>query len=218
MNIRILLVHSFTLFREALRTLLDKEEELRVVAQTGSAAEAIRLAEEHKPDVAIIDANMPGPSALEAARQMNRVSSSTRMLFLSATSDEEAVFDCMQAGASGFLPGDGTATELVAAIRQIIHGEKYLPPAALSRFVDGWRVRASGEVQRTAVLTVREREVLKLLAEGNSVKECAAALRVSAKTVEAHKFNLMRKLDIHNKAQLIHYAFQKKIVRLPMAS
>lgn len=218
MGIHILLVHSICLFREGLKSLLDREADFHVVAESADAAESVFLAEEHKPDVILIEANMPGSSSTEAAREIIRSSPSARILFVSSISDEEIVVECMQTGAAGFLPRESTVPELASAIRQIAAGEAYLPPAALSRFVDGWRGRSGAESPRTTSLTAREREVLKLLAEGHSVKGCAVVLSVSPKTVEAHKFNLMRKLDIHNKAQLVHYAFQKKIVRLSLAS
>jgi DNA-binding NarL/FixJ family response regulator len=218
-DIRILLIHSLTLFREALHALLDNEPGLSVTGETGSAAEIGPLAESGKPDVAIIEAGMPGPGVVEATRQILRHSPKTRILFFTHRPDEDLLFECMQAGAAGFLSRDTGSEELVSAVRQIARGGKFLTPPSLSRFVDGWRGHKREEAGgRMRGLTPREREILKLLAEGNAVKECAAVLSVSPKTVEAHKFNLMRKLDIHNKAQLVHYAFQKKIVRLEAAS
>lgn len=217
MGIRILLVHSLKLFREALKSLLDDEADLSVIGQSAGANEAVRLADELTPAVVIFEAGMPGPSAVEAARQILRNRPEAKILFLSSFEDEDLLFECMQGGASGFLSKDANGAELVGAIRQVARGGKYLTAPALDRFVDGWRTRKRGSGNEPAsLLTAREREVLKLLAEGNSVKECAGILNVSAKTIEAHKFNLMRKLDIHNKAQLVHYAYQKKIVRLPL--
>jgi len=216
-GIRILLAHSLRLFRESLKALLDDEADFAVVEQTANAGEIVRLADQHSPDIVLVEAGMPGPSAVEAIRQMQKYRPNTKPLFLSSFEDEDLLFECMQAGAAGFLSKDASAAELIGAIRQVARGGKYLTAPALSRFVDGWRARRrSGSGDSTSMLTAREREVLKLLAEGNSVKECAGILNVSVKTVEAHKFNLMRKLDIHNKAQLVHYAYQKKIVRLPL--
>lgn len=211
---RILLVYSIKLFRQALKSLLEDEVDIGVVGETGNAGEAPRLVEELQPHVVLMEAGMPGPNPLDAARQITRQRPTTKVLFLSLFEDEDALFECMQAGAAGFLSRDSSPEDLVGAIRQIAKGGKYLTEPALSRFLDGWRVRKSDDGDPASLLTAREREVIKLLAEGNSVKECADVLNVSAKTVEAHKFNLMRKLDIHNKAQLVRYAYQKKIVRL----
>jgi two-component system, NarL family, response regulator NreC len=217
LGIRILLVHSLKLFREALKSLLDDETDLAVIGQAEGAGEAVRLTDELSASVIIFEASMPGPSAIESARQILRNRPDAKVLFLSSFEDEDVLFECMQAGAAGFLSKDASGADLVCAIRQVSRGGKYLTAPSLDRFVDSWRSRKrSGGNDPASLLTAREREVLKLLAEGNSVKECAGVLNVSAKTIEAHKFNLMRKLDIHNKAQLVHYAYQKKIVRLPL--
>ncbi len=215
-GIRIVLVHSIPLFRQSLKSLLDDEADLIVVGETGNAGDAPRIVDEVVPNLVLIEAGMPGPSPLDAARQIVRLRPATKILFLSLFEDEDALFECMQAGAAGFLTRESSAEDLVEALRQIGKGGKYLTEPALSRFLDGWRARKKESADSSvSLLTAREREVVKLLAEGNSVKECAEILNVSAKTVEAHKFNLMRKLDIHNKAHLVRYAYQKKIVRLP---
>lgn len=218
MGIQILLVHSLKLFRETLQLLLENEADFKVAGQTESAAEIVHLASEFHPDVIIIEAGMSGPSVVESTRQVLRIIPTAKVLFLSSFEDEDLLFECMQAGAAGFLARETGALELISAVRQVSRGGKYLTAPSLTRFVNGWRVRKRTGSDSSCVLTAREREVLKLLAEGMSVKECATALNVSAKTVETHKFNLMRKLGIHNKAQLVHYAYQKKIVRLQLAS
>ena len=213
-GIRVILVQSLPLFRESLKSLLDDQADLAVVAATGAAGDAVRLVEEMAPDVVLIESGMPGASPLDAAKQIAKHHPSTRVLFVSLFEDEDALFECMEAGAAGFLSRDTSGDELIQAIRQVARGAKYLAEPALSRFLDGWKVRKRTDGEPASILTARETEVLKLLAEGNSVKECADTMNVSAKTVEAHKFNLMRKLGIHNKVQLVRYAYQKKIVRL----
>jgi DNA-binding NarL/FixJ family response regulator len=215
---QILLVHSLRLFRETLALLIESETDFTVAGQTESAGEIVHLASDIHPDVIIIEAGMAGPSVVESTRQVLRMIPTAKVLFLSSFEDEDLLFECMQAGAAGFLARETGAQELISAVRQVSRGGKYLTAPSLTRFVDGWRVRKRTGSDSSCVLTAREREVLKLLAEGMSVKECAVALNVSAKTVETHKFNLMRKLGIHNKAQLVHYAYQKKIVRLQLAS
>ena len=160
---------------------------------------------------------MPGLSSFEAARQIKRNLTQTKFLFLTKYYDEDYLVEGMEVGASGYVLKDSPAQHLVAAIRDIHRGGSYLSPRMLSQLVDDFRSRmkSTTRLPRFATLTTREREVLKLLAEGNSVKEIACDLTLSVKTVEAHKFNLMRKLDIHNKAQLVQYAIQKKIIKIP---
>jgi two-component system, NarL family, response regulator NreC len=131
--------------------------------------------------------------------------------------DEDYLAESVEIGASGFILKESPADQLVTAIREVYRGGNYLSPRLLTRLVDGFREQGRSPVGQTRLgtLTKREREVTKLLAEGKSVKEVAASFDLSVKTIEAHKFNLMRKLNIHNKAQLVQYAIQKKIIRLP---
>ena len=140
----------------------------------------------------------------------------TKVVFLSMYDDEDYLAECLDIGASGYVLKDSPAEQLVAAIREVSRGGSFLSPRLLTRLVDGFRMQghASTRQPRFGTLTKREREILKMLAEGKSVKEIAGTFDLSVKTVEAHKFNLMRKLDIHNKAQLVQYAIQKKVIRL----
>ena len=161
---------------------------------------------------------MTGMSSFEATRQIRKERPETRVVFLSMYDDEDYLAECVEMGASGYILKDSPADQLVTAIREVHRGGSYLSPRLLSRLVDGFRLQGKGgqpRQPRFSTLTKREREVLKMLAEGNSVKEIASGFELSVKTVEAHKFNLMRKLDIHNKAQLVQYAIQKKVIRLP---
>lgn len=213
-GIRIALVQTHPLFRASLRSLLDDEPDFCVVGMTDDAGDALRVAEEGAVDVVIFEAGMTGSNPTEAVKGLSQARPETKTVFISLTENEDALFECMESGAAGFLSRDADGAELVGAIRLVARGGKYLAEPALSRFVDGWKTRRSGAGEPPSGLTTRESEVLKLLAEGNSVRICAGLLNVSAKTVEAHKFNLMRKLGIHNKVQLVRYAYEKKIVRL----
>jgi DNA-binding NarL/FixJ family response regulator len=217
-KIRLLLTDDHTLFRQGVRTLLQSESDIEVVAEAANAADAVSLAAETRPDVVLLDIGMPGLSSFEAARLIRRDRPETRLVFLTMYDDEDYLAECMDVGAAGYVLKDSPAEHLVTAIREIARGGSYLSPRMLSRLVNDFRMQARGEgsrLSRFGTLTKREREILKLLAEGNSVKEIASSLDLSVKTVEAHKFNLMRKLDLHNKAQLVQYAIQKKIIRLP---
>jgi len=216
-KIRVLLTDDHTLFRQAIRTLLSAEPDLEVVGEAQGAAEAVVLAQQARPDVVLMDIGMPGMSSFEATRQIRRDRPDTRVLFLSMYDDEDYLAECVEIGASGFVLKDSPAEQLLTGIREVHRGGSYLSPRLLTRLVDGFRMQGRGVERqpRLGTLTKREREILKMLAEGKSVKEIATAFELSVKTIEAHKFNLMRKLDIHNKAQLVQYAIQKKVIRLP---
>jgi DNA-binding NarL/FixJ family response regulator len=213
-------VDDHTLFREGLRRVLDSEPDLVVVGEANDAGQGVERVSELKPDVVLIDIGMPGMSSFEAARLMGKVSPGTRLIFLTMHEDEEYLLECLDVGASGYMLKDTPVLKLISAIREVSQGKKYLSPQVLGKLVDDFRARTRGPngLARGSMLTPREREVIKMIAEGNSVKEIAALLGLSVKTVEAHKFNLMRKLDIHNKAQLVTYAIQKKIVKIPTSA
>jgi two-component system response regulator NreC len=215
-KIRVLVTDDHTLFRQGIRTLLSAEEDLEVVGEAASAGDAVAGAERFHPDVVLMDIGMSGMSSFEATRQIKKNRPETKIVFLSMYDDEEYLAECMEIGANGYVLKDSPADQLVTAIRETHRGGSYLSPRLLTRLVDGFRTQGPNIVRqpRFGTLTKREREILKMLAEGMSVKEIATGFDLSVKTVEAHKFNLMRKLNIHNKAQLVQYAIQKKIVRI----
>ena len=216
-SLRILLADDHTLFRHGIKNLLAAETDLQVVGEAANGGEAVTKAASLRPDLVLMDIGMPGLSSFEAARQIKKDRPETRIVFLTMYDDEDYLVEGMEAGASGYLLKDSPAAQLVAAVREVCRGGSSLSPRMLSQLVEDFRGRVKGKQSqpRFATLTTREREILKFLAEGQSVKEIACDLNLSAKTIEAHKFNLMRKLDIHNKAQLVHYAIQKKIIQLP---
>jgi two-component system response regulator NreC len=215
-KIKILLTDDHTLFRQGIRNLISSEPDMEVVGECANASDAIAQASPVRPDIVLLDIGMPWLSSFEAARQIRKERPETRILFLTMYDDEDYLSECMEVGGSGYVLKDSPADQLISAIRDVFRGGSYLSPRMLAHLVDDFRyhLRSDQRVSRFGSLTKREREILKLLAEGNSVKEIACGLDLSVKTVEAHKFNLMRKLDIHNKAQLVQYAIQKKIIRL----
>ena len=217
MPIKCLVVDDHTLFRDGLRRLLESEPDFRVVGEARDAVEALEKVRELRPDVVLMDIGMPGMSSFEAARVIEKNYPSTKLIFLTMYEDEEYLLQCLDVGASGYVLKDAPPPRLLSAVREVHQGRKYLSPQVLEKLVDDFRSRSHGSPgqARSSTLTPREREVVKMIAEGNSVKEIATLLGLSVKTVEAHKFNLMRKLDIHNKAQLVTYAIQKKIVKMP---
>jgi DNA-binding NarL/FixJ family response regulator len=188
------------------------------VGESPDGGDAVDKARDLRPDVVLMDIGMPGLSSFEATRHIKKNRPETKVLFLTMYEDEDYLLQCLEVGAAGYVLKDTPAPQLVSAVRDVYKGGKYLSSQVLGKLVEDFRtrVRDSRMQPRMSTLTPREREILKLLAEGNSVKEIAVLLGLSVKTVEAHKFNLMRKLDIHNKAQLVTYAIQKKIIKVPV--
>jgi DNA-binding NarL/FixJ family response regulator len=215
-KIRVLLTDDHTLFRQGIRTLLAAEPDIEVVGEAANAFDSVTTARQVRPDVVLMDIGMNGMSSFEATRQIRKEHPETKVVFLSMYDDEDYLAECVEIGGSGYVLKDCPADQLITAIREVHRGGSFLSPRLLTRLVDGFRVQGHNAVRqpRFGTLTKREREILKMLAEGRSVKEIASGFDLSVKTVEAHKFNLMRKLDIHNKAQLVQYAIQKKVIRL----
>jgi DNA-binding NarL/FixJ family response regulator len=217
-KIRVLLTDDHMLFRQGVRTLLTAEPDMEVTGEAANAADAVNVARQTRPDVVLMDIGMAGMSSFEATRQIRKERPDTRVVFLSMYDDEDYLAECVDIGAHGYILKESPIEQLLTAIREVHRGGSYLSPRLLTKLVDDFRLQGRGGVPRQprfSTLTKREREILKLLAEGLSVKDIAASFDLSVKTIEAHKFNLMRKLDIHNKAQLVQYAIQKKIIRLP---
>ncbi|HEV3040246.1 MAG TPA: response regulator transcription factor [Candidatus Angelobacter sp.] len=218
-KIKCLLVDDHTLFRQGVRRLLESESDFEVIAEAADGGEAVEKARDTRPDIVLMDIGMQGLSSFEAARQIKKNRPETKILFLTMYDDEDYLVQCLEVGASGYVLKDTPAPQLLTAVRDVYKGGKFLSSQVLGKLVEDFRSRVRDNTRmrpRMSTLTPREREILKLLAEGNSVKEIAVILGLSVKTVEAHKFNLMRKLDIHNKAQLVTYAIQKKIIKIPV--
>jgi two-component system, NarL family, response regulator NreC len=216
MSIRCLIVDHDALSRQSLRYALEPASDLQIVGEVSEAIEALEKVGEVRPDVVLMDISSSELSVLETARRIANDPSGTRVILLAGREDEEYLGQSLEAGISGYVLKDAPPSKLIAAVREVHQGRKYLSPQVLGRLVDDFRSRHEpGGPTRGTTLTPRELEVLRLIAQGNSVKEVAQFLGLSVKTVEAHKFNLMRKLDIHNKAQLVIYAIQKKILELP---
>jgi two-component system response regulator NreC len=215
-KIRCLLVNDHVLLRQGVRRLLEDEPDFEVVDEAANATGTLQKLLEHRPDILLMSLGMPGFSAFEAARMIRRNSPDTRLMFLTMHQDDNDM-QGSQAGLMGYVLKDNSAPGLVSAIRDVHHGSRAAGLDALNQSVEEVPCSSEGGrmVPRTSALTPREREVVKMLAEGNSVREIASHLGLSPKTVDTHKFNLMRKLNIHNKARLVRYAIQKKIVGMP---
>lgn len=205
-KVRCVLVHDYVLWRQGLRRLLEDEPDLEVVSEAGDAAECLRKVFEFRPDVVIVDAGAFGLSAPEAEGLVARQSPHTKVVFLSEQELCGSGFDGSQTFTEYSAARQTSVEQLVKMVRSVcgrVHPADQLPPAS----------EPAAALQET--LTSREIEVLKLLVEGKTVRRAATDLGLSSKTVDAHKFNLMRKLGIHNKAELVMWAIQKRVVKVP---
>jgi DNA-binding NarL/FixJ family response regulator len=215
MSIRILLADDHRIMREGLRSLIENEPDMKVVAEAADGRTTVQLAEEVSPDVAVVDITMPELNGIEASSQIISRSPQTKVLALSMHSDEHFVTGMLRAGASGYLLKDCAAEELCRAIRSLVANETHLSPKIASIVIQDYR-RGLSEARpsRGKQLTSREREVLQLVAEGETSKRIAERLHVSVKTVDAHRQQIMDKLDIRTVAGLTKYAIRKGITSI----
>jgi len=210
MSIKVLIVDDHAIVRHGLSRCIQQQEDMEVVGQASDGRVAVELARKLSPDVVLMDVSMPCLNGIEATREIVRESPGTRVVALSMHSAKRFVREMFRAGASGYLLKDCEFDELVQTIRLISEGHTYISPS-ISRIVVENYTRKPQEDKESAfsVLTRREREVLQLMAEGNSTKQIAIRLFISPKTVEAHRLRIMNKLDIDNVALLTKYAIQE---------
>jgi DNA-binding NarL/FixJ family response regulator len=211
-EIRCLLVHDHVLLRQGLKRLLDDEPDMQVVAEAGNVAEALQKAFEHRPEIVITDAHMFESAADRTEGLILRESPYSKVLFLTAHEGGDAL-PTTPADANSCVVRHTSAEELVEMVRRTHTAQMMVLGDIPERRRGVWP--SDDLLPRKRVLTSREREVLKLLAEGRTVRSAADVLGLSMKTVDAHKFNLMRKLGIHNKAELVMWAIQKRVVKIP---
>ena len=211
--IRILLAEDHALVRRGVRLILDAEPGLEVVAEAGDGAAAVALARDTEPDLAVLDVAMPRMTGLQAARELSRRRNPPRILMLSMYDNEQYFFESLKAGASGYVLKSVADQDLVKACRAAMRGESFLYPGVTSALVRNYleRVRR-GERLPTRVLTPREDEVIKLIAEGYASTEIAEALTISLRTVERHRANILAKLGMRDRTQLTRYAIRAGLV------
>jgi len=210
---RILLADDHALVRRGVRLILDAEPDMTVVAEAGDGAEALALAREHEVDLAILDVSMPRMTGLQAARELSRRRPDLRILMLSMHDNEQYFFEALRAGASGYVLKSAADQDLVEACRAAMRGEPFLYAGVVSALVRDYleRVRR-GERMPRGLLTPREEEVVKLIAEGYSSKEIATMLTISLKTVERHRANVLGKLGMRDRTELTRYAIRAGLI------
>ena len=214
-RIRILLADDHTVVRQGLRKVLEERPEWEVIAEAGDGREAVRLAEQHKPDVAILDVAMPLLNGIEATRQITRRLPGTRVLVLSMHADEAYVTQILQAGATGYLLKDSADVDLLKAVGEVAQGRSFFSPAIARVMLDDYvrQLADKGISDRYESLSEREREIFQLIAEAKTNKEIASLLNVSPSTVETHRAHIMEKLDLHSAAEIVLYAVRRGVIR-----
>lgn len=214
-KIRLMIADDHALVLDGISAILSLCDDMEVVAKATNGNEAVDLCMKHKPDIALMDISMPGLGGLEATAEIKKLRPETRIIVLTQYDDREYVSRFLKLGVSGYILKKAIGGELLSAIRAVARGESYLYPSIASSVINGYLDKdgLKGEVPYEK-LTDRERQVLKLLAEGMSHKEIAGTLGISVKTVIAHQSNISEKLDIHSRVGLIKFAIQKGLIKL----
>jgi len=213
-NYRIVIAEDYTILREGLRSLLSADPAFEIVGEAEDGRQAIERAAELKPDLVLLDLSMPRTSGLDAIREIKRLSPQTRICVLTIHKAEEYILATLEAGADGYVLKEASHAELTLAIRSILEGKRYLSPGVSGKVIEGYLGGRKTFKTTTPwdTLTQREREILKLIAEGYRNSEIAEYLFISVKTVEKHRANLMKKLNLHSTAALTAYGIEKGLV------
>jgi two-component system response regulator NreC len=213
-EIRLLLVDDHEVVRTGLRMLLESQSDIKILAEASTGAEAIQMAREFEPDVVVMDITLPDITGIETTRQLKENQPEIAVVALTIHEDEQYFFEMLQAGASGYVPKRAAPEDLITAIRAAFAGEIYLYPSLAKALVSDYLGRSRSNPQEASLeaLTPREAEVLELLAEGLSNDEIADNLVISRHTVARHRENLMGKLNLHSRSELVKYAIRKGLI------
>jgi DNA-binding NarL/FixJ family response regulator len=213
-KVRIIIAEDHTILREGLRSLLSSNANFEIVGEAGDGREAIRQVKKYKPDLILTDLSMPRMNGMEAIKEIKRESPATKVLVLTVHRAEEYILATFRAGADGYLLKDSTHSELLMAVKKVLSGTSYISPEISGKVIEGYIEGKKNLKSRTSweTLTQREREILKLIAEGYRNKEIAEDLCISVKTVEKHRANLMEKLDLHSIQALTTFAIERGLV------
>jgi DNA-binding NarL/FixJ family response regulator len=213
-KVRIVIAEDHTILREGLKSLLSSSSDYEIIGEAEDGQEAIRCVEKFKPDLILMDLSMPRMNGMDAIKEIKKRFSETKILVLTVHKTEEYILATLKAGADGYVLKDATHTELMMAVKNVLRGKHYISPGISERVIEGYLEGRKTLKTRTSweTLTQREREILKLIAEGYKNKEIADYLCISPKTVEKHRANLMEKLDLHNVQALTTFAIEKGLV------
>ena len=213
-KVRIVLVEDHTILREGLRALLTADPDFEIIGEAADGREAVRFVEKQIPDLILMDLSMPRMTGMDAIREIKKRYPQTKIIALTVHKTEEYLRTTLQAGADGYVLKDATHDELMMAIENVLKGKTYLSPGVSGKVIEGYLEGKESQIpaSKMGLLSQREREVLKLIAEGYKNKEIATDLCISLKTVEKHRANLMKKLDLHNAAALTAYAIEQGLV------
>lgn len=217
--VRLLLVDDQDIVRAGLRSLLEGHPELEIVGEASTGEEAVTLSIQLRPDVALMDITLPDISGAEATRQIKALAEEVNVLALTIHEDEAYFFEMLNAGASGYIPKRASPGDLLAAIHVVAAGEVFLHPIIAGALVQDYlrRVHSGTETDNYSELTPRQREVLTLVAEGGSNKDIASGLSISVRTVERHRENIMKRLNLRSRTDLVKYAIRKGLIQLDEA-
>jgi DNA-binding NarL/FixJ family response regulator len=212
--LRVLLADDHGIVRRGLRSLIESQPDIEVVAEAVDGLEAIRLCEEHLPTIVILDIAMPKLNGIEVAERVQKLQRPPSVIILSMHADESYIIRALAAGARAYLLKDATDEDLIPALRAVAAGKPFFSPIVTAVLIEDYvrQLQARGLTDSYHLLTDREREVLQLLAEGRSNKEVATLLNLGVSTVETHRANLMQKLNLHNTAEIVLYAVRKRII------
>jgi len=212
-KIRLLLVDDHQIVRAGLRMLFLAEQDMEIVGEADSAEDALQAVRELEPDVVLMDVAMPGMSGIEATRRIKALNPDIAVLALTMHEDEQYFFEMLNAGAAGYMPKRAAPDDLVSAIRVVSQGNVFLYPTLAKMLVKDFLQRSETDPEDKAeVLTPREREVLTYIADGYTNRQIGAALTISHKTVDRHRENIMRKLNLHSRVELVKYAIEKGLI------
>ncbi|HZD41083.1 MAG TPA: response regulator transcription factor [Terriglobales bacterium] len=213
-KIKVLIADDHTLFREGVQALISKCEDIEVVGEAANGADAIEGVRKLRPDIVLMDVAMPGLGGLEATLELKKISPQVKVLVLTQYDNQEYLYRFLRAGVSGYVLKRAAGAELVSAIRAVHNGGTFLHPDIAPAVIEGYLGNFSPAWQDDPyeALTDREKQVLKLVAEGQTNKEIAEALKISIKTAMAHRANISDKLGIHNRAELVKFALQRGII------